>query len=237
MSQLANTLISFLDTPTHHAYLIVGDPSSHFEKSRLHIREKVLSGNLHAADAWSRAYEAISIDDAREIKEIQNTMPMGERRVVLISLETIQHEAQNSLLKLFEEPSVHTVFFIFARTTEIFLPTVLSRFNIVSFAGADLKEKKGIDIRKFLSSTVARRMELLEPIITDKDKSQAEYFLNSLEVALVSGKIFKTTPVAPAIFEDIFSARCFLRSRSPSVKMILEHLSGTIPIFSTTKNS
>lgn len=242
MSESQLQLVSFLDTPTHHAYLIVGNPSSHFEKSRLYMREKVSEGTFHAADAWSRAYEAISIDDAREIKEIQNTMPVGERRVVLISVETIQHEAQNSLLKLFEEPSVHTVFFIFARTSEIFLPTVLSRFNIVTLTSADAssntgekKDTKIVDIRKFLSSTIAERVEMLEPIIEDKNKNQAEQFLNSLEAALVSGKTFKTTPVAPAIFEDIFSARRFLRSRSPSVKMILEHLSGAVPVFSDAK--
>ncbi len=238
MSESQLQLVSFLDTPTHHAYLIVGNPSSHFEKSRLHMREKVSEGTFHAADAWSRAYEAISIDDAREIKEIQNTMPVGERRVILISIETIQHEAQNSLLKLFEEPSVHTVFFIFARTPEIFLPTVLSRFNIVTLTTSDeKKDTKIVDIRKFLSSTIAERVEMLEPIIENKNKNHAEQFLNSLEAALASGKTFKTTPVAPAIFEDIFSARRFLRSRSPSVKMILEHLSGTVPVFSAAKKS
>jgi DNA polymerase III delta prime subunit len=244
MSHPPHILSEFLDTPTHHAYLIVGDSAAHFEKSRLHMREKISAGTFHAADAWSRAYGAISIDDAREIKEIQNTMPVGERRVVLISVETIQHEAQNSLLKLFEEPSVHTVFFVFARTPEIFLPTVLSRFNIVTIASVDAgsnltekKDAKSVDIRKFLSSTIAERVEMLEPIIEDKNKNQAEQFLNSLEAALASGKTFKTSPVAPAIFEDIFSARRFLRSRSPSVKMILEHLSGTIPVFSVAKKS
>lgn len=233
MSESASVLISFLDAPTHHAYLIIGNPAAYFEKSRLHVREKVLDEELHAADTWSRAYEAVGIDDAREIKEIQNTMPVGERRIVLISLETIQSEAQNSLLKLFEEPSAHTTFFVFARTPEIFLPTVLSRFNIVTLESAEgekVPTSSSIDVRKFLSSTVGGRIEMLEPIIEEKDKSLAEQFLNSLETVLSNGKTFKTSPAAPAIFEDIFAARRFLRSRSPSVKMILEHLSGSIPV-------
>jgi len=228
-----------LDNSGHHAFLIVGDRAQNFEALRHGLREKVLKEKIHSADIWSRTYESLNIDDAREIKEVQGTRPNGSRRHMLISLMTIQSEAQNSLLKLFEEPSSDTTFYVCAEATEIFLPTVLSRFYVVE-SGGELsdtakaeqrkeKEKSGVQMKEFLSSSIARRFELLEPIISEKDKSAAEEFLNQLERSL-SDLSLKMTVGQASLFEEIFSARRFLRSRAPSVKMILEHLCGIIPI-------
>jgi DNA polymerase III delta prime subunit len=235
---MSERLHEILENIGHHAFLIVGNREQSFETLRHGLRERVSKEKIHSADVWSRAYESLNIDDAREIKEVQGTRPNGSRRHVLISLMTIQSEAQNSLLKLFEEPSSDTTFYVCAEATEIFLPTVLSRFYVVEFADGMTakekieerkgKEKGGVPMKEFLSSPIARRIELLEPIISEKDKSAAEDFLNRLEQSLKDLSV-KMTVGQAGIFEEIFSARRFIRSRAPSIKMILEHLSGIIP--------
>lgn len=212
-----------LDNPGHHAYLIVGNIEVNYEGLRLAVRERVLKQNFEPADIWSRTFENLNIDDGREIKEVHNTRPIGKRRVVLFSLQTIQNEAQNSLLKLFEDPQSDTVFFVCVPNTEIFLPTVLSRFSIIQANHGEADEQTTL-VQKFLSGTIKQRFDLIEPIVKEKDKVLAEKFLNSLETVL-HGK-----SVVPTVFEDIFSARRFLRSRAPSIKMILENLCGIVPV-------
>ncbi len=211
-----------LDNLTHHAHLVVGDTGTNYADLRLAVHEKVEKGKFESLDIWSRTFENVTIEDAREIKEMHNTRPVGEKRVVLLSLQTIQNEAQNSLLKLFEDPQSDTVFFVMAANTEIFLPTVLSRFNIIRTEKPETEKNKAIS--KFLSGTVKERFDIVEPIIKNKDKVEAEKFLNDLETALHG------TTVEPAVFEDIFAARRFLRSRAPSLKMILENLCGIVPV-------
>lgn len=218
-----------LQNLSHHAYLVVGDEAENYEGLRLAAREKLLNKEVEAADIWSRTYENLTIDEAREIKEVVLTKPNGEKRLVLISVSAIQSEAQNSLLKLFEEPSSQTVFFVCVRHQGVLLSTLLSRFNIVELKNSGESVDPQKTALKFLNSTVQERVTMLEPIIKEKDKSGAENFLNSLETALRDRKLYKNE-----VFEDIFSARRFLRSRSPSVKMILEHLAGSVP---QTKNS
>lgn len=234
--QLSSTLREIIENPPHHAFLVLGGRQAHFERIRLHIREMVTRGLVHTADVWAREFEQLAIDDARELKEIQHAMPNGPRRIVLVSLQNIQHEAQNSLLKLFEEPSDTTIFFICAENSEIFLPIVLSRFFIYDGrdertrdSGSDARHAYAQNIEKFLSQTIADRLQSIELITKEKDRGAAEQFLNALEETLYKRKE-KLGLESAWIFEQIFEARRFLQSRSSSVKMILEHISSIIPV-------
>ncbi len=229
-------LLELLDSNDHHAFLIVGERQSRFEKFRHLLHEKIAAEKMHAADMWSREYETIGIDDARSIKEVQNTMPIGDRRVMLVSFRSMQGEAQNSLLKLFEDPSSHTVFFVCVDDTSSFLPTLLSRFYVVNPGASTDAHADASRVRetaqKFLHASYAARLNMLEPIITEKDKGLALGFIDSLEMEL-SQKMNRSAEGAhnrSQIFEELFSARHFLRSRSPSVKMILEHICGIVPV-------
>jgi DNA polymerase III delta prime subunit len=236
---VSKNLFEVLDQPSHHAYLVLGDTSNNFDSIRLFFRKKISAGKILSADVSTQAYENLSIDEARSIVETQNTMPIGEKRFMLISLDSIQHEAQNSLLKIFEE-ATHTVFIICARHSSLFLPTLLSRFYSIEAGDGRGNETSNVNqfsATDFLSQNISNRLKLLEPIIKEKDKTLTENFLNDLETALykvvTNSKAISSSPekmeIATAVFEDIFSSRRFLRSRSASVKMILEHLAGTVP--------
>lgn len=213
----------------HHARLVVGDRRQHYESIKLRLQALIEAGRVSQPDVWYREYETVSIDDARNLKEIQSTKPIGDKRYVLFSLNSIQTEAQNSLLKLFEEPNSNTVFIVCVSHTEIFLPTLLSRFQIWRFEAAGQSREVESLIRNFVSIGPADRLKLLEVAIKDKNRAWTEDFLNSLEVFLA--RIIKENkPIDVDIFTSIFSARRYLRSRSPSVKMILENICCTLPI-------
>ena len=111
----------------HHAYLLEGEGSV-IVPELLKFMEKelklVIRGN---PDIWLGKFQTMSIDDARMIKETQSTKPIsGDRRIFIIELNAVTHEAQNALLKVFEEPAQGTHFFIISPSSDIFLPTLRS---------------------------------------------------------------------------------------------------------------
>jgi DNA polymerase III gamma/tau subunit len=74
------------------------------------------------------SYETFGVDEGRELKEAQLSKSFGGgKKIFVISFETITVEAQNSLLKVFEEPTPDTHFFLISRTGSRLLPTLRSR--------------------------------------------------------------------------------------------------------------
>ena len=70
----------------------------------------------------------------KSIFEIQRLLFLAsdEKKVVIIKLmEDLSEEAQNSLLKITEEPPSNAVFFFLSKDENRVLPTLLSRFRII----------------------------------------------------------------------------------------------------------
>lgn len=79
-----------------------------------------------------------SIEDSRDLVDVNSRKPAkGDRKAILISLNSISHQAQNALLKVLEEPRPGTIIFILTNTASIFLPTVLSRVHVLKFDGVN----------------------------------------------------------------------------------------------------
>lgn len=91
---------------------------------------------------------SISIETVREIKKASFLKPLKDQFRVTIFEEAqkLTHEAQNALLKVLEEPSSQSLFFLEVDDISKLLPTIISRSviykNIVSSIG---KQKSLID--------------------------------------------------------------------------------------------
>ncbi|TAL49114.1 hypothetical protein EPN83_02420 [Patescibacteria group bacterium] len=172
-------------------------------------------------DLWVSEHETFGIDDGRILKEIQYLKPAaGERKFFVISFDFITSEAQNALLKVFEEPVGKTHFFLIIPTEEILLPTLRSRLSVI-----DMREAREFeDLGKFLTSSPAERLSYIQRIIEEKDKTRAIAFLGSLERYLHKDANTKLLVEYAGVFEEIIRARSYLRDRSPSVKMLLDHI-------------
>lgn len=216
----------------HHAYLLVGERQPTLE-SLMHFLEKdllaVTKGN---PDFIQYEHDTFGIDEARALKSATAMRAIDAKKFAVLSLNSITSEAQNSLLKIFEEPVGSTVFFVIAPTLEIFIPTLLSRFFVVNGGRSEDKNAATENLaKKFLKSLPAVRISLLEEIIEKKDKTEAINFLNSIEKSLAE-KLHKdhSNKEIAAACEEIIKYKGFLYSRSPSIKMLLEHISCTIPL-------
>jgi len=180
-------------------------------------------------DFWHRDFEIFGIDEGRELRALQTQSAFrGDKRLFIIRTKTITTEAQNALLKTFEEPTAGTHFFLIVPNRDLLLPTLLSRVTIVGQKGILSKDTKEDSlVNEFITATPPSRLKLLADVIEEKDRPSAMAFLNGLEVAYI--KADKTKKNISEFLETLLEFKKYLSGRGSSVKMILEHISLTAP--------
>lgn len=208
----------------HHAYLIEGSPALAREASLRFAKELGLS-LVGSPDLHLRMFDSFGIEDARALQEIAQMRGVSGCKFFALGCSSMTTEAQNALLKLFEEPPQDT-HFVLALPHGVALPTLRSRMEMLT-----LQEKSGREeeARAFLRGTYRERSGLIAAIIRDKDRGQARTFLDALERTLYAEAHTPFTREEGEGLADIARARSYLADRSPSIKMLLEHLAVTLP--------
>jgi hypothetical protein len=178
-----------------------------------------------------------TIDNAREIKILATEAPLGgQHKLIIISAPFFAVEAQHALLKTLEEPFTHARFVLLTRQSGALLPTLRSRLvrkDYVTTSGVANAYAK-----EFLSLQSGARLELVARMLKKKDdvelgvlKEEVLGFIDTLEqklrTALLESR--ETTTLAKALGEVVL-VRSYLFDRSPSLKMLLEHLALVLPI-------
>ncbi len=222
----------------HHAYLIEG------------VREEVVpeiltllgtmgmqtSGN---PDFLELNLDSFKIEDARNLKSYTTDMSFSSqknaKKIFIISANSFLLEAQNAMLKMFEEPVENTHFFIIVPDADTLLKTFLSRFYVV-YGEQNLKKELG-EAEKFISMSLQLRINFLKELLVepgeseevsliDSAKPKAIKFLNAVETVL--HKKLKNLPVS--CFKQIFKVREFLRQPGSSAKNLMESVALAIPV-------
>lgn len=202
----------------HHAYFIEGDRDAVVADV-----EAFLSGELGIVrqanpDFHFAVHESFGVDESRELAAAQGLRPvMGDRKVFVLAIRGITHEAQNALLKVFEEPTPGAHFFVVSPSSRILLPTLRSRMVVVTHLSAlQSGEAQAVaDAKAFMSLGVKDRMALVQPIVEEKDRPRAEAFLQALIGELrTAGKVKAVREVLPLLG--------YLKDRASSLKLILE---------------
>lgn len=197
----------------HHALLILGEKTevdNHIEG--LGIK---LIGN---PDVFVYEQNVLTVDDAREIGRKAIEKAFGEKKYFIIRVERLTPEAQNALLKTFEDPVPNTHFILTARETNIFLPTLLSRMEVVR-VGGELEESN--EVKKFLKKTLKQRIDFAKKFADEKEERGAgalAEFLDSLLLELRSAD----TPLST--MKKVLTLRTYARDTSAMPRVILEHL-------------
>lgn len=142
-----------------------------------YLSEKGLKLN-HPDVFYLESGEKLGVEQAKKIKEFLSIKPFQAkgRGVVLENASLLTHEAQNALLKTLEELPEQTIFIMGATNDSSFLPTALSRCEIITLKSKETfnPTKTDSDIEKLLDATFEERFEYIEKL---KDK---ELFLKEL---------------------------------------------------------
>jgi len=172
-----------------------------------------------------------NVDDARNLIDFANLSPFGNDniKIIVVSTERITREAQNTLLKLTEEPKDSLrIFVIIPRDVEL-LPTLLSRLEDISSAFEVSAISTKTDAGNFFAVGLKERFKLAEKIAKDEEEDAMDSFLRDLEK-----KIYKQKYTNELEKEKAYSAIVFAKesagNQSRPKRMILEALAISLPV-------
>lgn len=213
---------------THHAYLLTGgkdDAKSALEKYFFDILEIKVSGN---PDVVYIHEDVFGVDSARDLLRIQQSKPLvGSKKMVIASAYSVTREAQNAMLKLFEEPASHAHLFLIVPSISILIPTLISRLAVFEYE--KMGESSEIDVKKFITGTLPERLKMIEKFLKENkdDKSlraKTKVFFDAIEKSLSSSPKKNTDEL-----EAFYKIQNFTLDVSSSSKMLLETLAATLP--------
>ncbi len=196
--------------PKYHAYYIE-EPMSTFGAYKNLIKP-----------FWASKFERFGVDDARELIALANLKNFANA-AFLVGAVSITSEAQQALLKLFEEPQSGTTF-ILLLPHGLLLSTLKSR--MLEYPKIQITNNKSQTIEKFLKSNQKERSDFITKLLKDEEglKERVRDFINALEIEL-SKNIKKNKDV----LVDVAMVRDYLGDKAPSLKMLLEHLALSLP--------
>ncbi len=237
----------------HHAYLIEGAR----DEIVLEIFEFMKDLGVETfsnPDFYNMHIDNFKIDEAFKLREMGTEKSFGiNKKIFVISFNHTTLDAQNVLLKMFEEPIEDTHFFLIAPEVDALLKTLVSRFYFISTrklarpAGGDLAEEMKV-AEKFISMPLRARIDFVKELLAvdgeeddeemvplDSIRAKALRFLNALE-SVLHNKISEARPNMLGLaslthFDQIFKAREFLRQPGSSAKSLMESVALAIPIF------
>lgn len=216
--------------PMAHAYAVEGDRASGIAAVRAYAAEALGLGETHP-DIIVLEYGLFSVDDAREVVRFASSSPIqGDKKLILIAATRIFHEAQNALLKLFEEPPARVTLVLCVPSLGQLLPTLRSRMLILPSGTAinGAKEFLALDTEgrgKYIA-------KLLERTKSDKDQEKQiarGELLELLEGITRAAYAAKEGEERTLLLQDLESFLPILHERSAPLKLIFEHLLIVLP--------
>ena len=114
----------------HHANLLVGtreDAESYLVSLCNNLGIKLANN----PDFFAFRMHTFGIDEARELKLMSVRKALTSRKIFFIVSTRLTFEAQDALLKTFEDPSPDTVFFLAVSEEAFIIPTLRSRMQVV----------------------------------------------------------------------------------------------------------
>ncbi len=222
---------------SHHAYFIEGEKESVKKEIENFLLEDSGFEVQANPDYLFLEYKNMSVEDARNLREMHMSAAIsdGGKRVFVIYFESAESDAQNTLLKTFEEPNETSRFFVIAPSVNILLPTLKSRFEVVVSKGYPSQTQSSpltveIDSKDFLDAPYGKRLKIIKKIIEDLTKEKiikrdVLNFVEGLREELRERVIKNKGSTAP--LSSVLRALTYISDRSSSIKMLLEHIAIT----------
>jgi hypothetical protein len=164
------------------SFIIVSkDPKKRLAYSNEFCRKQ----NIHAVDITIiekdtiAKTQSIGIEDVKNIQKKIYFKPIKSKTkaIIINDAQLLTIEAQNSLLKILEEPPEHTIIILATETKETLLPTILSRCQIIELEQEqkELSEKEIHELTEFLHNLlqmpIGDRLKKAELLAKEKEKA------------------------------------------------------------------
>ncbi len=223
----------------HHAFVIEGD-TLQTRPVLFDFLKKEFGMDAGHNDLILLDMGDFGIENVQEIVDVNSRKPtVGMYKVIVVGQHSISHQARNAILKTLEEPRPRTFIFILTNTSAIFLPTILSRVQVVRSSAVVNTNNAVINIdldaKKFLKSSPVERLAQIKEILdlkSDEEIGDAEIFafvqeVEKLALELTQGsKDFGMRTLVAQIFTKVED---YMRDTSSSKKLLLEYVALRLP--------
>jgi len=203
----------------HHAYFLVGDTGLIIPSIKNFLQKTLEINTSGSADFWQGKFHNLTVDEVKSIVSMSENKDFSSgKKVFIIETDFITEEAQNTMLKVFEEPTDGTHFFVVS-PQDMLLPTLRSRMVVFR------QENEGGVNTKILDLNIKDRLDLIKKIteaIKDEEstKQQAIELLNNIESELYQNGIQENQHA----LELCQKTRESLYDRGAPIKIVLENL-------------
>ncbi|OGH18638.1 MAG: hypothetical protein A3F31_01575 [Candidatus Levybacteria bacterium RIFCSPHIGHO2_12_FULL_38_12] len=179
----------------------------------------------------------IGIEDVRNIQKNLLLKPAtGKSKAIIFNnADSLTLQAQNSLLKILEEPPDHTVIILQVSSKQQTLPTILSRCKIFELKNkpseiSDNELTQYLDILlSLLSYNIGLRLKLAQDISKTKDASFAWIETMILVIRIKMFELISENPSSPLLSQylnillSLSKAYKILSSTNTNPRFTLEH--------------
>ena len=198
----------------HHANLLVGAPEQ--AESYLHSLCDCLGVRLpNNPDFFAFKTETFGIEEARELKLLSTRKAVTPKKIFFIAPTRLTLEAQNALLKTFEDPFPDTYFFLATRAEGLVVPTLRSRMQTIRVSQDLTLESR--DAEAFLSLSIKDRL-LFARSFALEEKSLS-VFLDGLLFLL------RKQRGKGEHLRNVYHVRRFVGDSLVTPRLVIEHLS------------
>lgn len=211
----------------HHAYLRTGDIEAGITAA-LTYGEQQLGLSPHAnPDVVVYRYSHFPVEDARRIVSAASQTPLGSHRLIVIAAERLFHEAQNALLKVFEEPAAGTTLILVVPAEGQILPTLRSR--LITLPG----DKAVETLHPFLAVKEEERKKLIAKLLdrakSDKDEEKQAARAEAIRIVEDLIRVLHAKGGEVSLLAELNRFLPILHERSAPLKLIFEHLLIVLP--------
>lgn len=162
--------------------------------------------------------DVFTIEDSRSLALRASMAPYNAENILVCICTDISEEAQQALLKLFEEPHAQTRFLLLVHRSLRVLPTLLSRVETLSDSGAALGTQSTIHAKEFLQKSAGERVQYVTSLAKSATPAELDELLDGIE------RTFYEEGGATGALREVLFVRSRIHARGASKKQLLEHL-------------
>lgn len=182
-----------------------------------------LSGVNGQAELREFVFDLLGITEARELSRQAHLRPANEsQQLFVVRAEQITVEAQNALLKLFEEPPLSTQFYIVVPKPRMLLPTLQSRLQFSAIETGNQLTSDEPFFQSFLQSTYGERLDQVGVLAKQSSVEQIELLVSGAEA-------YAKDTADETLLSAVLLVRSYIGNRGSSTKMLLESLALALP--------
>ncbi len=206
-----------------HAYLFLGN----FEQNKINFEESLLSLGVKINTPGNFIFigNTFGKDDADQLNSwyTKGATADSPYTIAVISAGTLKIEAQQLLLKVFEEARRPYIFFLFAPYGTEILPTIKSRCSLVELDSVN-PPAGGKEIQKFIKMTAGDRVKYVAEQIKNKESSDIRIYTEELVRGLINHFHSDSFKNNKQILENLLKAQNSLASGHIAPKFILDYV-------------